>query len=79
MESREKSRELLKMVQRNAVALQQLVSSILDFRKIQNGKMDLELYRFDIVKALEIWVGDFQLTAERKTYQAPFGYGRFFG
>ena len=61
-----KSRELLKMVQRNAVALQQLVSSILDFRKIQNGKMDLELYRFDIVKALEIWVGDFQLTAERK-------------
>ena len=61
-----KSRELLKMVQRNAVALQQLVSSILDFRKIQNGKMDLVLYRFDIVKALEIWVGDFQLTAERK-------------
>ena len=61
-----KSRELLKMVQRNAVALQQLVSSILDFRKIQNGKMDLKLYRFDIVKALTIWVGDFQLTAERK-------------
>ena len=61
-----KSRELLKMVQRNAIALQQLVSSILDFRKIQNGKMDLKLYRFDIVKALTMWVGDFQLTAERK-------------
>ena len=61
-----KSRELLKMVQRNAIALQQLVSSILDFRKIQNGKMELKLYRFDIVKALTIWVGDFQLTAERK-------------
>ena len=61
-----KSRELLKMVKRNAVALQQLVSSILDFRKIQNGKMELTLYRFDLVKALEMWVGDFQLTAERK-------------
>lgn len=61
-----KSRELLKMVKRNAIALQQLVSSILDFRKIQNGKMDLKLYRFDIVKALTMWVGDFQLTAERK-------------
>ena len=61
-----KSRELLKMVQRNAIALQQLVSSILDFRKIQNGKMDLKLYRFDIVKTLTVWVGDFQLTAERK-------------
>ena len=61
-----KSRELLKMVKRNAIALQQLVSNILDFRKIQNGKMDLKLYRFDIVKALTMWVGDFQLTAERK-------------
>ena len=61
-----KSRELLKMVQRNALALQQLVSNILDFRKIQNGKMELKLYRFDIVKTLAMWVGDFQLTAERK-------------
>ena len=61
-----KSRELLKMVQRNALALQQLVSNILDFRKIQNGKLELKLYRFDIVKTLTMWVGDFQLTAERK-------------
>ena len=61
-----KSRELLKMVQRIALALQQLVSNILDFRKIQNGKMELKLYRFDIVKTLTMWVGDFQLTAERK-------------
>lgn len=61
-----KSRELLKMVQRNVLALQQLVSNILDFRKIQNGKMELKLYRFDIVKTLAMWVGDFQLTAERK-------------
>lgn len=61
-----KSRELLKMVQRNALALKQLVSNILDFRKIQNGKMELKLYRFDIVKTLTMWVGDFQLTAERK-------------
>lgn len=61
-----KSRELLKMVQRSALALQQLVSNILDFRKIQNGKMELKLYRFDIVKTLTMWVGDFQLTAERK-------------
>ena len=74
-----KSRELLKMVQRNAVALQQLVSSILDFRKIQNGKMDLELYRFDIVKALEIWVGDFQLTAERKRIKLYLDMADFSG
>lgn len=64
-----KTRELLKMVQRNAKALQQLVGSILDFRKIQNGKMELTLSRFDIVKALKVWVGDFKLTAERKKIQ----------
>ena len=74
-----KSRELLKMVQRNAIALQQLVSSILDFRKIQNGKMDLKLYRFDIVKALTIWVGDFQLTAERKQIKLHLDIAAFKG
>lgn len=61
-----RSRDLLLMVQRNARALQQLVGSILDFRKIQNGKMELRLSRFDIVEALTLWTGDFQLTAERK-------------
>ena len=74
-----KTRELLKMVQRNAVALQQLVGSILDFRKIQNGKMDLQLYRFDIVKALEVWVGDFQLTAERKQIKLHWDMREFSG
>ena len=70
-----KSRELLKMVQRNALALQQLVSNILDFRKIQNGKMELKLYRFDIVKTLTMWVGDFQLTAERKQIRLHLDVG----
>ena len=74
-----KTRELLKMVQRNAVALQQLVGSILDFRKIQNGKMDLQLYRFDIVKALQVWVGDFQLTAERKQIKLHWDMTEFSG
>ena len=67
-----KSRDLLKMVQRNALALQQLVGSILDFRKIQNGKMTLTLNRFDVVKALDLWTGDFQLTAERKHIRLHF-------
>ena len=74
-----KSRELLKMVQRNAIALQQLVSSILDFRKIQNGKMELKLYRFDIVKTLTVWVGDFQLTAERKQIKLHLDIDAFNG
>ena len=74
-----KVRDLLKMVQRNALALQQLVGSILDFRKIQNGKMDLQLYRFDIAKALTLWTSDFQLTAERKHIQLHLDVEEFKG
>ena len=74
-----KTRELLKMVQRNANALQQLVGSILDFRKIQNGKMELSLTRFDMVKALTVWTGDFQLTAERKRINLHLDVADFFG
>lgn len=61
-----RSRELLLMVKRNALALQQLVGSILDFRKIQNGKMQLKLNRFNIVDAVSTWTNDFRLTASRK-------------
>lgn len=64
-----RSRELLQMVQRNALSLQQLVGSILDFRKIQNGKMELSLNRFDLPEALQQWTGDFAMTAQRKKIQ----------
>lgn len=74
-----KSRELLKTVQRNAVALQQLVGNILDFRKIQNNKMELKLVRFDIVEALKVWIGDFKLTAERKKIKLHFNNDKFAG
>lgn len=74
-----KSRELLLMVQRNAKALQQLVGSILEFRKIQNGKMKLSLCRFDIAKALGLWTGDFQLAAERKHISLHLDTGSFTG
>lgn len=74
-----RSRELLLMVQRNARALQQLVSSILDFRKIQNGKMNLTLSRFDIREALAVWTGDFRLTAERKHIHIQLEMANFTG
>lgn len=61
-----RSRELLLMVKRNALSLQQLVGTILDFRKIQNGKMQLKLSRFNIVEAVNTWTNDFRLTASRK-------------
>ena len=72
-----KSRELLQMVQRNALSLQQLVRSILDFRKIQNGKMELQLSCFDLQEALRQWTGDFALTAQRKKIQLELDTSRF--
>lgn len=72
-----RSRELLQMVQRNALSLQQLVGSILDFRKIQNGKMELSLSRFDLPEALQQWTGDFAMTAQRKKIQLHLDTSRF--
>ena len=72
-----KSRELLQMVQRNALSLQQLVGSILDFRKIQNGKMELSLSRFDLPEALQQWTGDFAMTAQRKKIQLQLDTSHF--
>ena len=73
-----RSRELLQMVQRNALSLQQLVGSILDFRKIQNGKMELSLSRFDLPEALQQWTGDFAMTAQRKKIQLQLDTTHFF-
>ncbi len=72
-----RSRELLQMVQRNALSLQQLVGSILDFRKIQNGKMELSLSRFDLPEALQQWTGDFAMTAQRKKIQMHLDTSHF--
>lgn len=63
---RGRSRELLALIKRNAVALQQLVTTILDFRKIQNGKMTLQLEDISLADTLRQWVADFSPTAERK-------------
>lgn len=72
-----RSRELLKMVRRNALSLQQLVGAILEFRKIQNGKMQLSLAKFNLADATQEWVGDFALTAQRKDISLHTDFSRF--
>jgi signal transduction histidine kinase/DNA-binding response OmpR family regulator len=57
-------RRMLRMVQRNVHVLMQLVNEILDFRKVQNGKMALRLTRFSLGKALREWCGAFESAAE---------------
>ncbi len=58
--------QLLQMVQRNVRILMQLVNEILDFRKVQNGKMTLRLTRFSLGEALQEWSTAFSSAAESK-------------
>lgn len=55
---------LLRIVQRSAMTLKQLVDDIMNFRKIQNGKMQLKLTSFDIEAKTRLWVDDFYPSAE---------------
>lgn len=48
-------RELLRTILRNAERMRQLVDQILDFRRYENGKMELTLSRFDPAAQLREW------------------------
>ena len=47
---------MLQIVQRNVLVLTQLVSEILDFRKVQNGKMELRLSDFNLTESMKQWI-----------------------
>jgi len=57
---------LLRLVRKNVDVMLQLVNEILDFRKVQKGKMTMRLSRFDLSASLAQWVDSFRPTAERK-------------
>jgi signal transduction histidine kinase/DNA-binding response OmpR family regulator len=59
-------RRLIDMIQRNVRVLLQLVNEILDFRKVQNGKMTLRLGRFSLGTALQEWSAAFAQAAQQK-------------
>ena len=59
-------RDMLQIVQRNVAVLTRLVSEILDFRKVQNGKMKLHLSDFDLIECMQQWIGLFTVSAQKK-------------
>lgn len=59
-------RDMLQVVQRNVAVLTRLVSEILDFRKVQNGKMKLHLSDFDLIECMQQWIGLFTVSAQKK-------------
>ena len=59
-------RSMLQIVQRNVLVLIQLVSEILDFRKVQNGKMELRLSDFNLTESMKQWIKLFSASAQKK-------------
>lgn len=59
-------RSMLQIVQRNVLVLIQLVSEILDFRKVQNGKMELRLSDFNLAESMKQWIKLFSASAQKK-------------
>ena len=59
-------RNMLQIVERNVAVLSQLVSEILDFRKVQNGKMKLHLSDFNLTDDMGRWLNFFATSAQKK-------------
>lgn len=59
-------RDMLQIVQRNVSVLMRLVGEILDFRKVQNGKMKLHLSDFDLIECMQQWIGLFTVSTQKK-------------
>lgn len=53
-------RQMLETVRRNAATLLNLVSEILDLRKIQDGKMMLAVTEFNLCDSIKMWADDFK-------------------
>lgn len=63
---------LLHIAQRNVGVLLDLVNQILDFRKLENGKMDLKLQTADINALIASWQESFLPYAEKKGIRLDF-------
>lgn len=61
-----RQRDRLEIVSRNARVLLRLIGEILDFRKLQNGKMELMVTRFRLSEQARVWTDCFRPVAESK-------------
>ncbi|MDE6298563.1 MAG: response regulator, partial [Muribaculaceae bacterium] len=59
-------RHLVKLADKNVRILQRLINQILDFRKYENGKLDLHLTEVDFRKCLSDWMESFQGVARSR-------------
>ena len=62
----EESKEYLGIIYNNGQTLLSIISDILDFAKLKNGKLEIENHNFDPVKEIGIVIGLFFATASEK-------------
>jgi signal transduction histidine kinase/DNA-binding response OmpR family regulator len=62
----------LQLIQKNANRLLRLVNQLLDMRKVDAGKMELELGKYDLVAFIKDIVGDFKVKAKQKQIDLQF-------
>lgn len=70
---------LMKIADKNVRILQRLINQILDFRKYENGKLDLHLTEIDFRKTIDDWTESFIQLARKRDIKlrldAPAGDG----
>jgi len=68
----EKGKQYLNLMEKNTNQMLQLVNQILDFRKVQNGKMRLHVSLIDMNELLETLHREFQILADEKEIAFSF-------
>jgi signal transduction histidine kinase/DNA-binding response OmpR family regulator/ABC-type xylose transport system substrate-binding protein len=62
----QRDRSLMKIASKNVAILRRLIDQILDFRKYENGKLELTLTEADFRHLFADWIDDFTAAARRK-------------
>lgn len=60
------SHQLLELMKKNVHILLRLVNQILDFRKVENGRMELHLEPFDLLNSFSGWNDSFRIALLKK-------------
>ena len=63
----DKGKQYIDLMEKNIIQMLQLVNQILDFRKIQNGKMRLHVSRFNLNEMLQGFGHEFRILAEENS------------
>ena len=70
----ERSRQLLELMKKNTHILLRLVNQVLDFRKVENGRMELHSEPFDLLSGFQEWNDSFRVALLKKHISFTFDY-----